>query len=365
MKKLSLIACGLIFAATEAVAGPKIENAFAEGKVSGEITAYHTKSTFDNANADSGFTAGTFAVAYETDTYYNFSVKGGFRAAHEFNEKNTNDFEGEISKNSVMNEVSIRYEDDNFALTLGRQEVDVEWIGDFNEAVIAELKTIPNTSLLVGYVDRQAVSGLDELSAFAEPSKDGVYFADVKNSSIDATKLNAYYYNIDDVSKFFGFKAIYSNDMFGIMAHAASSNEDSLGKAQDGSLAQVELSTKFKMFSMAAGYIKTDKDGGIGSMATYGDNFFPVDEGAKMIEEVDTKTLYASIMAEVADGIEVGAIYADTEYGTANENESELNLIVAAKVAKNLTFETLYISVDAENSTNDWDKIGASLVYSF
>ena len=51
--------------------------------------------------------------------------------------------------------------------------------------------------------------------------------------------------------------------MFGAVAHYAASNEDVTG-TEDGSIGHVELNTKISDFTAAAGYIKTDKDGGAG-----------------------------------------------------------------------------------------------------
>ena len=363
-RKLSLITCGLILTASSAVAGSTVADAFKDGKASGDISIYSAHVANEGDNKDSGFTAGTVGVSYESEKFYNFSVKTSFRAGHEFSEKETNDYDNELPQDAVMNEAYIKYENEElkYSIVLGRQEVDLEWIGDFNEALTAEITSLPNTTLTAGFADRQAYAGVDELVEFEELSQDGIYFLDAKNESLEGVELNPYYYNIRDVAKFYGMKATYSNDMFGVLGHYVTSSEDVAG-AEDGSIAQVELSTTISNISIAAGYIKTDKDGGIGSMGEYGDNINPIDEGAQ-IYEADAKTVYASVSTNVMD-IDLSVIYSDTEYGTDESDESELNLIVGTELAENLGLEILYISVDAEDSDDDWDKIAATVTYSF
>ena len=364
-KKLSLLTCGLIFTATSAVAGPKIEDAFAEGKASGDISIYTAKTKKEGTNKDEGFTAGSVGISYLTERYYNFRLKGSVRAAHEFSEVEEADYEAALTQDSVMNEVYVKYENEDleFSVIAGRQEIDLEWLGDFNEAIIAEVGSVSNTTITAGFADRQALAAPDELTDFVDMSTSGIYFLDVKNTSIEGVELNPYYYNIKDLSKFYGLKATYSNDMFGILGHYATTKEDISG-TQDGNIAQAEVSFAIADISFAAGYIKADKDGGIGSMGTYGDNIMPVDEGTQ-IYAADAKTVYASITAEVMEEVEVSAIYADTEYGAANAEESEFNLVVGAELVENLELEILYISVDAQNATDDWDKLSAAVSYSF
>ena len=365
IKKLSLIACGLILTANSAVAGPKIEDAFAEGTASGDISVYSDHTNKKGSNADSGFTAGTIGIAYETERYYNFRVKGGFRAAHEFSEKEDADYDGDFTQDSVMSEFYIKYENEEleYAIIAGRQEIDLEWIGDFNEAIVTEISAVPNTFITAGYADRQAFAGVDELTDFVDMAEDGIYFVDIKNESIEGVELNPYFYNSPDVASFYGLKATYSNDTFGILGHYAASSEDAAG-ADDGSIAQVELSVNAGPVSLAGGYIKADKDAGVGSMGDYGDNIMPTDEGAQ-IYAADAKTAYASISTELMDEVELSVIYADTEYGAAEDNESELNIILGTELAENLDLEVLYITVDAEDSDDDWDKISAAVSYSF
>jgi len=363
-KKLSLIACGLILSTSAAFAESSLEAAFASGQASGDVSLYHFKQN-NKTGDDAGFTAGTVGVSYETGTFYNFSAKAGFRAGHKFAEEVENvDYVGAFTENSVMNEALIKYEIDAVSIALGRQEIDLEWIGDFNEAAVIETNAIPNTSLTLAFADRQAKAATDEITGFDEINKDGVYLVDAKIEAVEGLEINPYYYNIVDLADIYGIKASYNNDMFGILGHYAGTNEDVVG-TEDGDIAQLELSANVSVVSLAAGYIVTDKTGKIGSMDKYGDNINPLDEGAK-VYETDAKTTYASISTEIS-GLELGAIYGSTKYlnGSAKEKERELNFTAAMEVVKNTSVELLYVDVAAEDSTTDWNKIAATVTYSF
>ena len=70
--------------------------------------------------------------------------------------------------------------------------------------------------------------------------------------------------------------------MFGAVAHYATSSEE-LVDTNDGSIGHLELNTTISDFTAAIGYIKTDKDGGSGSMTAVGDNISPFEDGNQSI----------------------------------------------------------------------------------
>ncbi|XPV53182.1 MAG: hypothetical protein ACNI3H_13265 [Halarcobacter ebronensis] len=39
-----------------------------------------------------------------------------------------------------MTEAYLKYANESFSLTAGRQAIDLEWLGDYNEAVVAQLQ---------------------------------------------------------------------------------------------------------------------------------------------------------------------------------------------------------------------------------
>lgn len=362
-KNLSLIACGLILSASSAFAQSSLEAAFAAGQASGDITVHSFKKS-NKTGVDAGFTAGTVGVTYETGSFNNFNAKASFRAGHKFGEVENDDYKGEFNSNSIMNEAFIKYDVDTVSATLGRQKLDFEWLTKWNEAAVVEIKSIPNTTISAGFADRRGRADTDKIKKFTDINKDGNYFIDAKIEATEGLEVNPYYFSMPKLADIYGLKVSYNNDVFGIVGHYAATKED-VSATKDGNIAHLELSTNVSEVSLAAGYIVADKTGGIGSMDKYGDNINPLDEGAQ-VYATDAETIYASISTEVA-GVELSAIYGTTDYlnGSAKEDEKELNLVVATQIAKNTSIELLYVDVAANASTADWNKLAATITYSF
>ena len=124
-------------------------------------------------------------------SYNGFSGKVGFVAASEISEENTGDSD-DIANDSILSEASITYASDVVGITLGRQAVDFEWIGDYHEAVVASTSAIPNTALTILYTDKSAVAGVDEISSeFADVNgTKGAYVLDAKIALAEEIELN-------------------------------------------------------------------------------------------------------------------------------------------------------------------------------
>jgi hypothetical protein len=368
MRKISLAASVVLLSSTMAMADSNsIKEAFANGKTSGDITVY-TESTDTKGGTKNGFTAGSVGLNYETDSYKGFTVSLGARGQHEFAERVEADYEGLFENDSIINTAAVKYATDAYFVSVGRQAIDLEWLGDFNEAVVAGITAVPNTTIVLGYTDRQAISGFDEQVDFREISPKGAYVIDVKNTSVENLELNPYFYSAPDVADFYGVKASYDTDMFGGTAHYAASNEDStkLGAADDGDIYNLEGRLNVVGIAFAAGYIATDKTVGAGSMVAYGDNMSPFEDGNNVYSS-DAKTYYGSIGYEIV-GIELTALYGQTKYDNAGtqDKEAELNLIAGYSFTEELSAAITYVDYNDKSVANgDYDTILANVSYSF
>ena len=349
MKKLSLIASGLLLTSSLAFATDSIDNAFKNGKVSGNITAYGI-STDNKTSADTDAAYLTTGLSFETATFNNLSVKTSFIAGTDYDD-------AALVNNSLLTEANVTYAVEGLSVTVGRQAIDLEWLGDYNEAVVAAITSVPNTTIVAGFTDRKTAADEDEIGSFTKVnSNEGAYVLDVKYSGIANVELNPYYYSAEDTADFYGLKATYSSDLVGLTAQYATSNEDT---GADGSISTISVSKDISGVSLTAGLVNIDKDG-IGSITAFGDNSNPFDTGTN-VYTADADTTYASVSTTV-NGVDLGAVYGEVEYGTSKDKE--LNLTASYSYSDSLSISALYADVNDEGSA-DSSYVSATLAYSF
>lgn len=362
MKKLSLVACGLLLSSSAMFAeSNSVKEAFANGTTSGDITVYY-ESTDSKTGTDTGFTAGSVGVDFATDTFNGFSAAFGARAQHEFHEKNNTDYDGAFANDAVLHTAAIKYAIGGAFISVGRQAIDLEWLGDYNESVVAGITAIPDTTIILGYTDRQAEIGFDTTADFAEVTTHGAYVADVKYEGIEGVVLNPYIYSAPNVADFYGAKVTYDTDMFGVTGHYAQSSEDVAGTA-DGDIFNLEGRLNVVGIALAAGYIQTDKQGGVGSISAYGDNMSPLDDGEN-VYGTDATTYYGSASYSIAD-LTLTALYGTTEYNAANDDTDELNLIAEYAITEELSAAVTYVDYDDQGTGSDYKKLFANVTYAF
>jgi hypothetical protein len=371
-KKVSLVACGLLLTSSFAFGADTIDAAFKDGKVSGSLTGYGVNYDLKDGGADSSFTSGAISLAYETASLKGFNAKAGFIGVHVFSEKNDGDASDIVSK-ALMTEAYGKYANDLVSVTIGRQAIDLEWMGDFHEAAVVAITAIPDTAVVLGYSNKKAVAGVDEVSEdfYKFNGNKGAYVADVKYSGLKGVEFNPYAYSAPDVANFYGLKTTFTADMFGAVAHYATSDEDVAGK-DNGSIGHLELNTTVAGVSAAVGYIKTDKDAGVASMSAYGDNISPFDFGQSTYD-ADAKTVYGSLGYTIA-GVELGALYGETTYGTVDSKEKELNLTAGYSITESLSTSLLYADVNVDelaeagkgtDGTVDQQYVSLTVAYTF
>ena len=360
MKKISLVACGVLLSSSMAFGANTIDSAFKEGKVSGSLALYG-QSIDNKSTSDEAFSSGAVSLAFETASLYGFSAKAGFIGVHVFDEKNDTDADIIASK-ALMTEAYGQYSNDAVTVMVGRQAIDLEWMGDFHEAAVVAVTAIPDTTIVLGYTQKMAVAGVDEVSErFEKVNGDkGAYVLDVKYAGLESVEFNPYAYSAPDLADWYGLKATFTADMFGAVAHYAASNEDVVG-TEDGSIGHLELNTTISDFTAALGYIKTDKDGGAGNMYAVGDNISPFEDG-NYVYDLDARTVYGSVGYSIA-GVDLGALYGQTKY--VDDKEKELNLTVGYSFTESLAASLLYADIDANSSSDDYNKVLASVEYTF
>ena len=162
-KKVSLVVSGLILSSTMTFAADTIDSAFKEGKVTGSLGIYGQKVEVKNFEPDFGYANANATLGYETASFYGISAKAEFKGNLKLGEVEKGDYKSEdaFQNTALMTEAYLKYANEMIALKAGRQAVDLEWMGDYQQAVIAEITAIADTTIVLGYSQRKAESGID------------------------------------------------------------------------------------------------------------------------------------------------------------------------------------------------------------
>jgi hypothetical protein len=359
MNKLSKVASVLLLSNSVAFADSQtVREAFANGKTSGDITI--SSENRDKKSApDTRYTTGGISLSYETDSVSGFSAKVGFKGNVKLEEKNNGDYP--FPEDTSITQANIKYANNKATVITGRQEIDLEWLSHYNDGVVGIFNYIPNTSVTFAYSKRKAEIDIDTHDKFTDIGKDGIYVIDAKYSGIENIVLNPYYYTVPDIADFYGMRIDLDTDMFGLTAQYAQSDED-IATTKDGDIYKLEGRLNIADFTFATGYIKTNKNGGVGSLTIVGDNIKPFDDGTN-IYGTDAKTIYGKIGYTIGE-LGLFAVYGNTKYDTDSKND-ELNLIVEYRFTEEISGKILYVDYDDQGSDSDYNKILASVSYAF
>ena len=274
-----------------------IKEAFANGKASGDISIFSENVSKSGTNKDSGFAMSSIGLNYETDSINGFKGALGFRTNHKLSEKEDVDFD-ETTPKSVLSTANISYSTEKATIIAGRQEIDLEWIGDYHEAVVGVLSYVPNTTIVVGHTERKMEVDNDAtLQKMNEFNPDGANVVDVKYDGIKGTTINPYFMDAPDLFSAYGLKVTTNVSNIDLTAHYAGTSEDVAGK-KDGSIAHLEVGTSVSNIALTAGYITTGKDNGAGTISALGDNIDPTEDLGDNIYGTDADTFYLGASTE-------------------------------------------------------------------
>lgn len=369
MKKISLIAASLLLASNLVAADESFDSAIKGGSISGDVTLYGERQNNSGSNKDAGLTSGSIGLGYETGSFYGFKANVGFRANHDFYEVEDGNYSDDETTKAILHTANISYTNEYFGLTAGRQEIDLEWMGDYHEAVVASITAIPDTTVVLGYTNRVGAADADApLSQFddletvlgVDYEVDYAFVLDVKYEGVEGLVVNPYYYDADNTASWYGLKLDYDTDVFGVTLHGAVSDENVSG-TEDGQIVHLDVRGNISGLSLSAGYITTDTDGGAGSMTALGDNISPFEDG-NYVYDPDADTYYFGLGYEVS-GVELSALYGQTKYDT--NKEKELNLSANYGITDNLAVGALFVDVNAEDGDDDYNRVALTLEYSF
>jgi hypothetical protein len=341
MGKLSSIAAMALLSASSLMAAGTAE-------VEGVI--YGTMLNLDDKNALGGYdTTGllnlSVNVGYTTgEIASGLSVNLGARANRKVWEDHPDDWQnwvytaGSDFESAVFHTANITYASDAVTAVAGRQEINLEWMSDYHEAAVGIFKAGENVTVIGGWTWKYAVSAYDEDASFgniAEGINKG-RGAGVINAIVDIEgfKVEPWFYYIPKTANWLGGKIGYENDSFGVSAAYTVSQLDRefTEGEENGGVLHINAYASFgEGFSMRAGYLITDKDGGTGALGAVGDNVNPLDE-FDPLEFSDTNLIYAGVDYE-AESFSIGALLGMMDTGKNGTNSNgkinELDLIAS------------------------------------
>jgi hypothetical protein len=358
----ALLANSVLFADSTSIA-----DALKNGAVNGEFAFYAEQIDFKNKDSK-GFASGSFDLGYSTDSFYGVKLSVGSRANHAFWEDNGDEYDDNVK--AVLHTANIAYSHQYFDVVLGRQEINLNWVSDFHEALVGVIKAVPDTAIIVGYTQRVASADYDApLKAFNKLAdgvvEDGAFVIDAKWSGVEGLVVNPFVYYANDVATWAGARVDYdksfSDFSIGGTVQYTQSKEDIL--LDDGSFLQLEARGSIIGINAKLGFISTDKDGAIGSITAAGENVNPFEEGDQALG-ADAQTIYLGASYDLK-GFALSGLYGYTESGDAKFNE--FDFVVGYNLDDNLLLEgSLVLGNGNDYYTGDeYTKFTLSAVYSF
>ena len=227
LAKLSLVAMAAL--STMVYAGDSLEDAFKNGKVSGDLRFEYTGGSKSDALAQTApvnnVNVGSIGIElrYVTDDFKGFKLGLGFQSAHDLDWQKSDatgpyDYKSEDdARNSVsatlLSEAYLQYSFLKSDIKVGRQKIKTPLImtstafvlEDSFDAAVLTLNEIPDTMLKVIYIQAwQMRYGNDAVgnSQQDEHFSDGMYSVFFKNTSIKGLKLDGQYLTTNQDKKY-------------------------------------------------------------------------------------------------------------------------------------------------------------------
>ncbi len=366
-----------------------LEEAFKNGKFSGDITAWSESRHINKGQkstyyANTSYIVGSISLGYETDFYKNFRLVTGFRGAAPLYEKHKNfrtlhgtgDSTERIYERdrALLSTLYLEYNAYDTSVKFGRQEMITDWIGRFNDGVRITNNSISNLTLDALWTRSQGRASYKEMWKFTPRNKEngGVFNVGATYKFDSGFSAKAYVLHANNVFTGVGGKAMYDgaiNEDWGAggMLHYAQSDEKD--SKDDGKMFETTAYAKFKEHKFTLGYARSGKKIGWGSLNLTGDHIVPFEEGDVMYER-DAKTFYAMLDTQL-EKLNLTALAGTTRYklkggDDTNYRQHELSVWASYPLMKNLKAFIAYDQVfKAQPGYPALTQIGAGLSYSF
>ncbi len=279
LAKLSLAAMVVAGLATSSFAADTLADAFAKGKVSGELRAWYfdrdySKPTVKDADI---FNTG-LVLGYVTDSFYGFSMGATMQSNFApFADKDAKSvYAADMAgTGAVLSEAYLAYKMKNTTVKVGRQFITTPLVAgsgsrmikqSFEGALIVNTD-LPNTTLAAGYVDKyqDRTDGAGNVGKFLQvgAEKDGAYTILAINKSIPGVTLTGQWAQVTDAVDDYYAEVAYAGKAgevaYGLAANYLSSDFDAAG-ADSGVMYGAKLSLGMGDLNGYVAYTKITDD---------------------------------------------------------------------------------------------------------
>ncbi len=396
MKKIGVMS----MAAVVALSASGIDEAFVAGKASGQIRAAYVNQ--DNAvNTDTYGTSLGGILKYETADWNGLKLGVGAyisqklhfaTGSFEDGKANPDLFAEDTESYAYVGEAYVDYTMGGLNLKLGRQLIDTPFADTDDirmhpntfEAAIATYSGIEGTTLVGGYVTRWAgYDSGDDISKFKKLGGDesnGAVVVGAINESIENFALQAWYYNIDEISDAIYADGTYTipfSETMGVELSAQVANfSEEKGSGLDGNVYGIGAAFNVGSLSVGAAYNKASNDSGKSVSNGFGGGPYMTSMEEWTIDGMeDAKAYQLSAELDMADagleGVTLTALYGDFKSAPADMHVKELDLIAAFEISDSISGDISYAMIDDKNKNADggadagYDRFLVRLNYNF
>lgn len=361
-----IISLSLLTLLSSTIFADSIDDAFKNGKMSGELRSYY----FQEKQSDTGTSSilhygGHFN--YLTGTYYGLNLGASLQASSVGTIDGTNRFlYDEDASGAVLSESYIAYTKDNSNLKIGRQYIGTPLLAGSGSRMIRQSfqgytftnTDISNTKLLLTYVDRfQMRTDANgnpgnftkvfntNRGVYERTLNDGAYSILITNKSINNLTANIQYLNAIDNFQSEYIDAVYNFGDISFAGQYIGTQYDT--NENDGNFLAVKVSGDFNNFNFALATSKTI-DGDVESGLGYGaDTSFTGNDiyGGIFSYRKDAQAYKVSLGTKI-DKLKLGASYVFTDMKNNKSNDTEIDLTASYNFTKNLKIDFLHAIID-------------------
>ncbi|MDR0664686.1 MAG: Opr family porin [Helicobacteraceae bacterium] len=383
MKNISIVVALALFGSAAFAAG----ETSIEGVVYGDLTNHSEKQ--NNGEKQSLFVNGSVNVGFASgDVYNGLSFNLGARGNRKLFEKEDGDW-GDANRfdSTVFHTANLTYSNDLLTVVAGRQEIALEWLGDYHEAIVGIVKPAEALTVIAGYTGKYAESDYDGYYGGFEDDvltlrdengvvvisnkKQGAYVVEAIIAPVEGLAIEPWYYLVPDVADWFGGKVAFENDLFNASAAYTISKLDkkSTKNMDDGGVLHIQAGiAPAEGINAYAGFAATDEDGGAGGLSAVGENVSPFEDGDNFFNQ-ETTTIYIGAGYE-ADALSVGALLGVFDTGSKGGKGSinELDLTAGYGFTDWFSLNATLVSVfggDKAYKDTDYTSLRVAAIFNY